>query len=215
MLIQTYEFWRPDKTRLPRTTRNAIAYLEKRNNDPLPSGLAAIFDTTNGNFVTDDMPWKAEQTTDGISIMDSNILGSMCLSSDILFGSHFAPLLKPIVKMTHVHLLKSRTDSGAEREFEWDLTFDGHPDHPDYRDSYYDMKRMPGVDDVWNGATWVGEPRDGNRGECENKHGYRWIMGIATLDDHSEKFWKDTWIRLQGSSAKRTTHGKNYKLTGV
>lgn len=113
VIMQTYQFERPDRKHLGSTNRNSVAYTKMCDHDDLPT--TAIFDSSNRNFVTDDMPWRMKED---LSVCHSNILGSTCLSSEILFRRHFVPLLKPIVKMTQVHLLKFWTSVSADKEFE-------------------------------------------------------------------------------------------------
>lgn len=110
---QTYQSERPDHKHLGCTNRNSVSYTEMCDRGDLPT--TAIFETSNGKIGTDGMPWRMKED---LSICDSNVLGSTCLSSEILFRRHFVPLLRPIVKTTQVHLLKRWTSVRADKEFE-------------------------------------------------------------------------------------------------
>ena len=196
MILQTYQFERPDRKATNRTNRNSLAYTEMCKGDALPK--PGIFDSSNGNFITDDMPWQMKSD---FSIYDANVLGSTCLSSEILFQSHFVPRLKPIVKMTQVSLLSCHTDAGANNEYQWDLGFDGDRSKPNSDDDYYTMKRMTGHDAIYHEKTWFGAKGDSS-GNNENKWGYRWVMETSHLEaQKSAKILKDTTMSLDGTVA--------------
>ena len=162
-------------------------------NTSLPS--PAILETVNGNFITHDVPWRMDEK---LAITDRNTLGSICISSRILFEKCIVPRLNPIVKKTHVNLKSCKTEVGNDNEFQWDLNFDGDPKFPNSDDKYYEMKPMLGDDKMWRERTWFGGEGD-NSGDCQNIWGYRFIMEkTAHLESRSDSTLRDIRMGLDG-----------------
>ncbi|KAK6335541.1 hypothetical protein TWF696_002313 [Orbilia brochopaga] len=166
---QTYQFVRPDQSVLKTTNRNCLLYTEMCGKDAkLPSPI--LFTEEHGNFVTDDMP--VTRKADG-SLDDTNIMGTMCLDRNVLWGRHFIPLLSPIVKQTQVHLKSCEIWPDSDQQFRFSMAFGDDGVHMDSKDPYFWMQPMTGKDDVWSNWSWFEE---GNRPEAYNPWGYRWIM---------------------------------------
>ncbi|KAJ6259073.1 hypothetical protein Dda_5970 [Drechslerella dactyloides] len=140
---QTYQFVRPDQSVLKTTNRNCLLYTEMCGpNAKLPSPI--LFTEENGNFVTDDMP--VTRRSDG-GLDDTNILGTMCLDRNVLWGRHFIPYLNPIVKQTQVHLKNCEIHPDSEQRYRFSLAFGDDGVHTNSDDNYFLMQPMTGRDD--------------------------------------------------------------------
>ncbi|KAK6345864.1 hypothetical protein TWF730_010207 [Orbilia blumenaviensis] len=190
---QTYQFVRPNQSVLPNTNRNCLLYTEMCGKDAkLPSPI--LFTEENGNFVTDDMP--VTRRADG-TLDDTNIMGTMCLDRNVLWGRHFIPLLNPIVKQTQIHLKNCEIHPDSDQQFRFSLAFGDDGVHTDSNDSYFLMKPMTGYDECWSKSQWF---EQGNIPEAQNCWGYRWIMDTQQVRQENNKDDRQLALELKARS---------------
>lgn len=215
---QTYEFVRPPDpkgglVRYPSrdvpekpgvkeqiTKYNCLLYLETCGRE-LPGSLN--FDESHSNFVTADgidiNHYPSNLTAEMLA--KPQIVGSMCFNADILFDGFLIPKFRPLVKETEIVVSSVVANANKKNEdlaFDWQYAFGGNTSHPKEDDSYFNMTRQKGVDDIWD--KWFNNRVDG----IKNINGWRWVIPEQIKEDHSVESdcwsWvaKRIWLKLTG-----------------
>ena len=180
---RTYSFadsiGKPD---LGMTDLNCLLYLEMCDKvGKLPSPLLL---ENQSNYVTSDNGSK-------------QVLGSLCLSSKILFESYLLPFFQPIVKEAELSIQQVKVT--GSKSFLFAYAFGQNSMHLKFEDDYFLMKRQSGSDDIYQ--NWF----NNNKGESmKNLDGWRWVNEYKKPEDKQFFDGKESTFQLTGNVLQLT-----------
>ncbi len=179
MIHQTYSFADSvGKPNMGSTDLNCLLYLEMCNKEKeLPKTKLL---ENQGNYVTSSNGSK-------------QILGSLCLSSKILFEEYLLKFFRPIVKEAELSIQKVKVN-GA-KSFEFAYAFGQNPNHSKYEDDYFLMKRQTGSDGIYE--DWFGVNKGGDG--MQNLNGWRWVNEYSEPKDEQKFGGIQSTFQLTGN----------------